>query len=102
MAEIKYVGFDELGLDTFQDKELKKTVETSAEKIQRSVHNELELVVHIKAYETGGEKKKYSIHLRATYPGGTIVSDKHHDWNVLTAVQRSLDALQLQAEKQFK
>lgn len=101
MAEIKYVGLDDLGLDTFQERELRKNVELSAEKIQRAVNNELELVVHIKAYETDGKQKKFSIHIRATYPGDTIVSDKQHDWNVLTAVQRALEAVQYQAENKF-
>jgi hypothetical protein len=102
MAEIKYVGLDEAGLDGFESRKLHDTLAHYAERLERIVHNTVELVTHLKAYDKAGERRKFSVHLRMTYPGATIVSDKKDDWNALTAVQRSLDALEEQVKHRLK
>lgn len=102
MAEIKYVGLDELSLDAFELQKLRETAESHAQKIERLVHNQLELIVHVKSYEKAGEKQKFSLHVRANYPGGHVVSDKVHDWNILTAVQHSLKAIEEQLHHKFR
>jgi len=102
MAEIKYVGLDGFELDIAEKTQMEAEVRKHAEIIERSVDNELELVIHIKEYSKTGEKHKYSVHIRASYPGGTIVSDKAHDWNLVLAVKHGLKSIEHQLEHKFK
>lgn len=102
MVEVKYVGWDELQVDNVEILQAKSLVEKHAQRIELLVHNTLELVVHVKEYDKAGERKKYSVHIRATYPGDTIISDKAHDWQLKRAVQQGLEAIEHQLQHKFK
>ena len=101
MVEIKYVGWDELQVDDVDILQTKDLVAKHAEKLERHVHNRLELVIHVKETDRAGERKLYFISARATFPGGTIVSDRSQDWTFSKAVHGALIALEEQFEKRF-
>lgn len=101
MAEIKYVGLEDLDLDVAERKRVEDEVTKHAKRIQQMVKNELELVIHLKPYHKTGERQKISVHIRATYPGGTVVSDKQHEWQLIPAIQAGMAAVEQQLERKF-
>ncbi len=94
MAEIKYVGLDALGLDEFSAKRLHGAVMRHAERIERLAHHEAQLVVHLKVSGKEAGRHECEAHVRVTYPGATLVSDRQRGWDALTVAQRGLDAIE--------
>lgn len=101
MTEIKYVGIEELPIENMQRLEVHALVEKHAKRIERIVHNELELVVHVKASDITGQRAKFSISIRAVYPGGTTTASKD-DWQMLVGLQHALEAIEQQLAHKFK
>jgi len=99
VAEVKYVGFDHL--DAITRSQVENEVSSQAVILERMVHNELELIVHLKVYSQTGTKHKYAIDIRANFPGGTIVSDKTQEWDAVRAAKQSLQALAEQIRHRF-
>ena len=69
--------------------------------LQRDLHNDIDLLVHVKPYTKGGNRVKYSVHLKLVYAGNVINVDKVHDWDLPKAVHESFVALLNISKKQF-
>src|SRR3972149_9039288 len=63
---IQYVGVSALSPE---EQDTVNTLTTEYyEKIKRSLHNETNLVVHVKLHNAEGNRRKYSMHVRAQAP----------------------------------
>lgn len=101
MAELKYVGLDDINIDAFERSKVEDLARKHMEKLGRAVHNEFEAVLQFKGYHKEGERTKYSIHLRVAWPGGTITASKD-DWFLANAVKATFEAAEAQLAHRFK
>lgn len=69
--------------------------------LQRSVHNNIDVLVHVKPYEKGGNRAKYSIHIKLIYAGNVLDVNKVHDWDLPKGVHEAFVALLNMAKKKF-
>ena len=70
--------------------------------LQRNVHNDIDVLVHVKPYTKGGKREKYSIHLKVVYAGNVFNIDKVHDWDLPRAVHESFVAMLNLIKKDFR
>ena len=98
---IQFVGMNTVGLESYQIYNIQKIASNEAFKLQRKIHNEFKLVVHIKEYEKDGTKHKYTVNLRIEYPG-RIVTSSDDDWDIETALRKAFENAQNELEKMFK
>lgn len=70
--------------------------------LQQRVHNDIDLLVHVKSYNKAGNRSKYSIHLKLIYAGDVIDVNKVHDWDLPKGVHEAFVALLNIAKKKFK
>ncbi len=69
--------------------------------LQRDVHNDINVLVHVKAYNKGGKRAKYSVHLKLIYAENSINVDHVHDWDLPRGVHEAFVALLNMAKKRF-
>lgn len=69
--------------------------------VLRAVHNDADVLVHVKAYGKGGKREKYSIHIKVIYPGDILDVNKVHDWDLPRGVHEAFVALLNMAKKRF-
>jgi hypothetical protein len=89
MDRLEYVGRDLLTLS--EQNLLSKISEEEFLKLQRTVHNELMVKVHIKALRKDGNRKLYDLHIHATAPGNQANSSKASDWDFTKALHKGFD-----------
>ena len=93
MEPIQIIGIKEL--DDIEIDTVNRLANRYYEKIKRELKNEISLVVHIKSYEKGGTRRKYSIHVKAIAPSRIFASTKGFDWNLETALHKSFEELMI-------
>lgn len=71
-------------------------------KIERDVHNDVDLLVHVKGYNKGGHRSKYSVHLKAIYATKVANVDNVYDWDLPKAVHEGFVALLNMLKKQLR
>lgn len=92
---IQFIGVSSLSADE-QDTVNKLTTEYF-EKIKRSLHNETNLVVHVKTHNAEGGRKKYSMHVRAMAPTKQqFDSSNQDDWALPAALHKAFESIQHQ------
>tara|TARA_Y100000294_G_scaffold110209_1_gene102210 strand:+ start:87 stop:524 length:438 start_codon:yes stop_codon:yes gene_type:complete len=85
MATIQYVGLNEL---TSSEKQLVKNLtEEYADKIDRSLPNMDQFIVHIKTQKATGGKRKFSIKSRASV-GNKVFETKAFDWDLARTLHK--------------
>lgn len=82
-------------VDSFVKDKMHDTIDKTVQKIGRIYEGLEYLVVHIKEHNKGGKQTKYTIRTRFKTPVGMFVS-KDWDWDLLTALDKSLDNLERQ------
>lgn len=85
---IKFVGLSEIKTKPYQKENIKKISEDEALKIQKELNNDFMLVVHLKAYNKGGTRTKYSVHVKVEYPG-KLITCSEDDYDVETALKQT-------------
>lgn len=100
MSTVRYVGLEDLGLDSFEQRQVESAVQKHLDKIAYHVKNEYELTIHLKAYQQAGERKKYSVNLKIAYPGATVTASKG-SWELVTAIHESFRALDTQLRSKY-
>ncbi len=92
---VRYSGTDVL---TSEEKRiLDKLSAEYFEKMKRSIKNIAEVIIHIKAYEEEGRRKKFSIDLRVNSPIlKTLISTRSHDWDFSRAVHKAFHDIESQ------
>ncbi len=98
---IQFVGLKELKLTEHQNMRLQEICSNEAFKLQRLVHNQFELIVHIKEYEKDGKQHKFSVNLRVEFPG-KIVTVSQEDWVLETALHKAFDNAKNSLGSKFK
>jgi DNA-binding CsgD family transcriptional regulator len=94
MEAIQYTGVQEL---TKEERAiLDKLSAEYYDKIERQFKNELGLKVHVKLYHKTGDRKKYSIHIKAVAPTKIFNSDKAADWDFARTVHKAFKDLEAQ------
>lgn len=64
------------------------------DKLGRIINNEIELTLHVKTHETGGLRRKYSVHCRLNSPGLNISASSAKKWKFLPCAQDALQTLE--------
>ncbi|MDD9953644.1 MAG: hypothetical protein OXR66_04875 [Candidatus Woesearchaeota archaeon] len=95
---IHYTGLNDLNL--MMQERVKRLVNEHTPKLR--VHNTFSLDVHIAQHSPSGKRHKYVVHMRLSYPGGTISTDKVHGWDILQAVRHALKNMELLVTKRFQ
>lgn len=98
-GELKFVGLEGLE-DVALEREITSLAERHQGKLAYLVHNEFETVVHIKRYRKAGERQKFSVHLKVSWPGGTVASSKD-DWFLPNAAKSAFEAAEQQLRSKF-
>ncbi len=88
---IKFTGLNKL--EPTEQAEIQRLSTEYFPKIKRSIHNITCLEIHIKTHEHEGGRCKYSFHIRCIYPGRTLETNKHHDFNLAVAAHSAFKAL---------
>lgn len=63
-------------------------------KLKRAVKNFTSLAVHVKTHNKGGEKKKFSVHIRLIAPTHIIESRKAADWDLARTMHKAFKNLE--------
>ncbi len=101
LYNIKFVGLNNVNLETHQKYNLRKIAGNEAFKLQRKINNEFSLIIHIKEYEKDGHKQKYSVHLKIDYPG-QVISTNQEDWDVETALRKTFNNAKNNVKSKFR
>lgn len=100
MEPIQIVGISEL--DSAEKNIVNDLANLYYGKIQRALHNLTSMVVHVKVYEKGGSKRKFSIHIRAIAPTRIFQSTKASDWDLARTLHKAFKDLENQIRHVFK
>ena len=98
---IKFVGLNNLQLEAYQKYNIKKIASNESFKLQRQIHNDFSLVIHLKAYDKDGTRQKYAVNLRVEFPG-QIVAVSQDDWDLETALRKTFDNAKNKFKKSFR
>ena len=88
---IQFVGLKKLSIED-QDIVQKLSAEYFT-KIKRALRNITNLSVHVKTHHGEGKQSKYTFHIRCVYPGRTLETNKHHDFELQKAAHSAFKAL---------
>ncbi len=69
--------------------------------LQRAMHNDIDVLVHIKPYDKGGKRSKFSIHIKVIYAGNVLDVNNVHDWDLPKGVHEAFVAALNMAKKIF-
>jgi len=98
---IKFIGLNKVGLQPHQKYNVKKIAANEAFKLQRKIHNQFSLTMHIKEYEREGRQHKYSVNLRVEFPS-QILTSSQEDWEIETAVRKTFNNAKNKLRGKFK
>ena len=88
---IQFVGLKKLDID---DQEvIQKLSSEYFPKIKRLLKNITTLAVHVKTHGGKGQRHKYTFHIRCIYPGKTLETNKHSDFELSKACHSAFKAL---------
>ncbi len=86
---IQFVGVSDL---SSEEQATINTITTEQfEKIKRELHNITNMTVHVKCYQKGGDKKKYSMHVKVVAPTHVFDSSNADDWELPRAIRKAFD-----------
>lgn len=86
MANVQYIGLDEVDIDRHTRELLKRRVEREAQYLDKG-----NIIVHIKEYKRKGAQHKFSVHVRLN--ASHTIPAHAHSWNILSAVDKCFDKL---------
>ncbi|MBI2102927.1 CBS domain-containing protein [Candidatus Woesearchaeota archaeon] len=98
---IQYVGLNAVKLASYEKESFQKVASNESFKLQRLVHNDFKLVIHLKAYDKDGTRQKYSVTMRLDYPG-KLVEATAVDWDIVTALRKAFDGTKNELQKMFR
>ena len=86
---IQFIGVHDL--EPMEQETVQTLTTENYPKIKRALKNITNLKVHVKTYKKEGEQKKFSLHVQAIYPGGTIESNRAHDFELPRAIHKAFN-----------
>lgn len=97
---VEFVGFG--GMDSFEKAKAETRAFSTFRKLSKiTKHPDTSLSIHAKEHEIEGKRKKYTIHSRLVCPGNSFDAT-FEEWNLMSAIQRSLEALEKEVIKKMK
>jgi len=96
---IQFIGLKEL--EPMEQDTVQTLTTENYQKIKRDLKAATSLKVHIKTYKKEGEKKKFSIHLLASFPGKAIESCRAHDFELPRALHKAFNDIREQIHHKF-
>ncbi|MGM5483536.1 MAG: CBS domain-containing protein [Nanobdellota archaeon] len=99
-GKIEFTGLDELNLQPHDINYIKETASLYASKYERYFHNLFDLKIDVKKERNEGKNKLYTIYSRLTYPGSTVTSNKR-EWDIIKALRRTLEKIEIQLSKKY-
>lgn len=97
---IQFIGVSDL--EPMEQDTVQTLTTENYPKIKRALKNITSLKVHVKMYKKEGEQKKFSLHVQAIYPGGTIESTKAHDFELPRAIHKAFNDIKEQINHKLK
>lgn len=70
-------------------------------KLKRTVNNITSLVVHVKTYNKGGQRKKFSMHVRLIAPTQLFESTRTSDWDLARSLHKAFKDLESEIKHQL-
>lgn len=98
---IQYVGLNDVKLVSYEKESFQKVASNESFKLQRLVHNDFKLIIHLKSYDKDGARQKFSVTMRLDYPG-KLVEATAVDWDVVTALRKAFDGTKNEIKKMFR
>lgn len=99
-SAVELIGLHD-NADSIEKSRAMDTAQNYLSKLERITKRPTRLVVHVKMHEVEGKRKKFSVHTKLSAPG-VFLEASHEEWDLLSAVQRSLAALEKEVIKKFK
>lgn len=96
---ITYVGMNVLTPEQATD--VMQLTAATYKKFQRDFQ-ELDLIVHVKKYTSGGKRAKYSVHLRLVGPNTVKLLANQADWDLRLALHKAFDNLSQEATHKYR
>ena len=96
---MQYIGLDKL---TYEEKSiLKSLAEKTHQRLKEMLHNQTDLVVHLKEEHKEGARKEYHVLLRCIAPTKMFESHRAKSWHLNVAAKESFADLMIQIKKAF-
>lgn len=92
---IQYRGLRELDIDDYALSWLHKISSYYVQKLQVSVDNDVEVIVHIKERSRSGDTHRYTVNTRMNFPGATLTSEAQ-EWDLRRAVHEAFQGLEVE------
>jgi len=96
MEPIQIIGIKEL--DDMEIDAVNRLANRYYPKIQRELHNETSVTIHIKKYEEEGRQCKYDVHVKVKAPTKPFFSTKGVDWDINKALHKAFKDIERQLE----
>ncbi|MBI2665542.1 CBS domain-containing protein [Candidatus Woesearchaeota archaeon] len=87
---LSFIGLNQMDIEPYQKYNIKKICSNESFKLQRGIHNDFSMTIHLKEYGKEGQRHKFSIHMRLEYPGKLITSSQD-DWDIETALRKAFN-----------
>jgi len=98
---IQFIGLNELKLSSDEKESVKKVAANESFKLQRLIHNDFKLNLHLKSYNKEGKRQKFSVTMHVAYPG-KIVECAASDWDLITALREAFNAAGNEFTKMYR
>lgn len=101
VENIFFQGLNELDIDDELIKNIHEITARYADKLQHYFNNIFDMKIHLKEYQKEGDKSQFQVFSKLTYPGA-VISSEAEDWELITAVRKSLEKLESQLKSKYK
>ncbi len=98
---IQFIGLSDVKLAVSEKESFQKVASNESFKLQRLVHNDFKLIIHLKSYDKDGARQKFSVTMRLDYPG-RLVEATAVDWDVITALRKAFDGTKNEIQKMLR
>ncbi|GEM_PF-4458217 len=98
---VRFVGLHKIKIDDTLKKRMDKAAELHTKKLARRIHDDFNVIIHIKEHHKQGTRSRYEVHTRLDWPRVPLIA-KTEEWNLITAIQNSFDEIMEQIGNKFK
>ncbi len=98
---IQFVGLNGIKLSSYEIESVKKVAANESFKLQRLIHNDFKLNIHLKSYNKEGKRQKFSVTMRVNYPG-KMVECAASDWDLIAALRETFGAAGNEFKKMYR
>lgn len=100
MGNLQFIGLDSVSPELEQGK-VKRIATEYHEKIERAIHNEVNLTLHIKSHTKGGKSIMWDVLGKAVAPNKKVFESSEEDWELPKCLHKVFKSILRQIEKAF-